>query len=537
MEKILTLLKGNIGKFFAWILVLIVIVSLAGFGIQDVILGSTNRNIAMIGKEKITVSEFIRNLENEIFEFSQTNNQNISIEEAKTYGLVNKALNNLIAKKIFDNFLNENAVSRSNESVAEYIKTVEAFKSISGEFDIEKYKQYVASSGIKMKDFENTVKNDLTRELILGVFAAPSNLDSSIFEKSISHYFQSRNVALIELNPDNSNFRSESPKRQEILAFFKKNKDKYRSPNIKILKVGRIYFTQFIEKQKVDDESIKKYYAENIESFKSEEKRLFDVLYFPIDETENGKKRINEIKANTDLFDDEISSRGLKIEDITLGLVEKSRMKDNDNYSELFKEKKVGIYGPLETDLGLAIYRIREIIPEREVDFYEAKTDIKYILASENAENEMLKTLEKLNNEIAAGQVLEDLAQNFPLLIETIEIENDQVPSRFAKDPDLEKLFKNVREEITEFTLLADNSLIAVKLVKEIKSENLSLAEASEKIENKLTKANTVSAARSYFKQKLTPTDSNFLDLLFNMNKKEALFIEVKKKKIYRFNF
>ena len=53
-------LKGNISKFFAWIMVSIVIVSLAGFGIQDVILGSMGRNIASVGKEKISVDEFLK---------------------------------------------------------------------------------------------------------------------------------------------------------------------------------------------------------------------------------------------------------------------------------------------------------------------------------------------------------------------------------------------------------------------------------------------------------------------------------------------
>ena len=66
-------LKGNISKFFAWIMVSIVIISLAGFGIQDVILGSTGRNIATVGKEKITINEFLRSVENEIVNFSKEN--------------------------------------------------------------------------------------------------------------------------------------------------------------------------------------------------------------------------------------------------------------------------------------------------------------------------------------------------------------------------------------------------------------------------------------------------------------------------------
>ena len=121
-------LKGNISKFFAWIMVSIVIISLAGFGIQDVILGSTGRNIATVGKEKISINEFLRSVENEIVNFSKENSVNLTIEQAKNYGLINKALNDLIAKKIFDDLLKNNEISREDKSVADYIKTVDAFK-------------------------------------------------------------------------------------------------------------------------------------------------------------------------------------------------------------------------------------------------------------------------------------------------------------------------------------------------------------------------------------------------------------------------
>ena len=98
-------LKGNISKFFAWVMVTIVIISLAGFGLQDVILGSTGRNVATVGKEKISIDEFLRSVENEILKFSQENNVTLTVEEAKTYGLINKVLSDLIAKKIFDNLI------------------------------------------------------------------------------------------------------------------------------------------------------------------------------------------------------------------------------------------------------------------------------------------------------------------------------------------------------------------------------------------------------------------------------------------------
>ena len=181
-------------------MVSIVIISLAGFGIQDVILGSTGRNIATVGKEKISIDDFLKNLESEIYKFSQENNVNLTVDEAKTYGLTSKALNDLIAKKIFDNLIKSEGISRKDASVADYIKTVETFKNISGEFDVERYKRYVATTGVTIKDFENNLKDDLVRELILNVFQAPAKIDTTMLEKSIAHYFQSRSVSFIELN-------------------------------------------------------------------------------------------------------------------------------------------------------------------------------------------------------------------------------------------------------------------------------------------------------------------------------------------------
>ena len=48
-------------------------------------------------------------------------------------------------------------------------------------------------------------------------------------------------------------------------------------------------------------------------------------------------KRIQEIKSNPALFNEEISSRGLKIDDVTLGNINKSKSVANENLRELFK--------------------------------------------------------------------------------------------------------------------------------------------------------------------------------------------------------
>ena len=528
-------LKGNISKFFAWIMVSIVIISLAGFGIQDVILGSTGRNIATVGKEKISINEFLRNVENELLNFSKQNSVNLTIEEAKNYGLINKALNDLIAKKIFDDLLKNNEISREDTSVADYIKTVDTFKNISGDFDVEKYQRYVTATGVNIKEFEETLKDDLVRELILAVFEAPTKIDTIMIEKSISHYFQSRNVSFIELQANTFRKASKKSNSTDISKYFEEKKDKFKSPNKKIYQIGYIDFEKFVKKQNIENKSIKDYYNENIASFRNEEKRLIDILYFS--NTDNkSDKRIQEIKSNPILFNEEISSRGLKIDDVTLGYVNKSSSMENDNLIKIFGEENIGVYGPYETDLGLAIYRIREIMAEKQTTFSDAKSDIRNLLASEKAKNETFRILEDLNNEVAAGQTLEDLASRFSISIELLEIENNELPDRFKSDPNARALFENASDQITEFKVLTDNSLLATKLDKEIKSRSLDLTEVSGDIEKVLRKENILIAAKSYFDNKLNINNESFLNQLFEINSREDIFIEIKNKKVFRFN-
>ena len=110
------------------------------------------------------------------------------------------------------------------------------------------------------------------------------------------------------------------------------------------------------------------------------------------------------------------------------------------------------------------------------------------------------------------------------------------MPERFKKDPNAKELFDNVSDQITEFVLLGNNSLLAVKLDNEFKSRALTLAEASKDIKELLLKENLLIGAKAYFDKKLKPGNENFLNQLFEMNSNEEVFVEVKNRKLFRFN-
>ena len=128
------------------------------------------------------------------------------------------------------------------------------------------------------------------------------------------------------------------------------------------------------------------------------------------------------------------------------------------------------------------------------------------------------------------------MVPRFSISLELLEIENNELPDRFKSDPNAKALFDNASDQINEFIVLTDNSLLATKLDKEIKSRSLDLTEVSGDIEKVLRKENILIAAKSYFDKKLNINNESFLNQLFEMNSREDIFIEIKNKKVFRFN-
>jgi peptidyl-prolyl cis-trans isomerase D len=106
---------------------------------------------------------------------------------------------------------------------------------------------------------------------------------------------------------------------------------------------------------KVPEGSIEESYNNQPDRFNKSERRSVDRIIF---ETINSAKDAkNQISKKITTFDQIVASRGLTIEDIDLGDVEKGQLSSSVD-ALLFEANEIVIYGPVDTDLGTALFRI-----------------------------------------------------------------------------------------------------------------------------------------------------------------------------------
>ena len=162
-------MRFSIGKFFAWILVGLLLLGLLGFGITDVLVGRNNNTVAKVGNYKISSQEFIRSFQNDLRFYSTQLRNDISIEEAKSLGIPQLTLGKLINSKILESEMTKIGLSRGDSAVKASILKDSNFQDLSGKFNKDIYNSAISRAGLKLDEYENLIRNQLSSSILLSL--------------------------------------------------------------------------------------------------------------------------------------------------------------------------------------------------------------------------------------------------------------------------------------------------------------------------------------------------------------------------------
>ena len=147
-------MRSKTSKTFAWIIVVILVIGLAGFGIQDVLRSSGRNEVASFGNQKISSDDYVRMIQQEIRNVSQQLGTNLTFSQAQSIGITQIALQKLISSAILDQILEDLGISQSNSNLERSIKNNTAFTDIAGRFSGEKYRDTLLNVNLQPNEYE-----------------------------------------------------------------------------------------------------------------------------------------------------------------------------------------------------------------------------------------------------------------------------------------------------------------------------------------------------------------------------------------------
>ncbi|RHZ92796.1 peptidylprolyl isomerase [Cereibacter sphaeroides] len=440
-----------------WGLVGLMAVGLGGFGVTN--FGGGLSTVGSVGDRDITTGAYARALQQEMRALGAQINQPVTMEMAKAFGLDQQVRRRLVTEAALSNEADRIGLSVGDARVAREITGTDAFHGPSGQFDRETYRLVLRQNNLSEGEFETGLREDMARSLLQGAvgggFIAPAQMVNTLH----AYIAERRSFGLLRVTEANLAKPLAAPTDAELQAWYEAHPADFTAPETKRITYAALLPQDVAATLPVDEAALRRLYDERHAEFVQPERRLVERLVFPTAEAAaEARKRLD---AGTP-FETLVSERGLELADIDLG--DASRDALGGAADAVFALTEPGIAGPVETDLGPALFRVNGVIAAHETPFEEVRDDLLTEYQQEAAGRAIAGRREQIDDLLAAGATLEDLAGEAGMKIATVDYApglDSDISGYEAFRTAADKLQK---DDFPETILLNDGGLLAMRL-------------------------------------------------------------------------
>lgn len=450
--------KISVSKIFVWILLGFLFVGLIGFGTGN--LSGNVKTIGKIGDTEITVNQYVRALQSELQNSSQQFGQQLTLQQLQAFGIQQRVLARLVTDKLLENEASKLSLSVDDQTVRNNIVSLNAFKGSDGSFNQDAYSYALENAGYTSAEFEEEIRAETSRNILSQSILSGLVINSLQAEMLASFLLEERSFNIQILKPDNLNINTKDPSVEDLNTFLKDNIDKYTVPKGKKITYAALQPKMLIDLVDINETVLRNIYEEKKQEYNQPEQRTLDRLSFLT--LDDAQSAISDMNSNITDFDKLILERNLTNNDVLYGTFTKEQLLDGNEL--IFAAKANEHVGPIETDLGPVIFRIREIISATTTSYEEVKSTLEKEYKLSEAIKLIDSKIEEAQNLLAAGGTLDDLQREMDFEIEKI-LFNAEEDIPILKNEIFYETAQNAKiNDFPEIKELPDGGLFALRV-------------------------------------------------------------------------
>lgn len=451
--------KGNsISKTFVWILLALLILGLAGFGAVN-LSGRTN-SIGTVGETPIKLQDYVRVLRQEMNQYAAQTGEPVNGQQARLIGLDQRALARVVATASLENEAKRVGVSVGDSRVRDEILRMNTFQAIDGAFDRDTYKRALENSGLNESEFETQLRNDLASSVLERAVRDGVAVPNAYLDLYIGFIGETRSATYAKITSDRIAQDVPEPTQQALETFYQDNIARYTLPEAKNISVVWLKPEDVADDIEIDEAKLRQIYQERSGTYKSPERRLVERLVFA-DQAQATAARAR-LDNGSAAFEDLVFERDLALEDADMGDVTLEEL--GDAGATVFDAAESAVVGPLPTDLGPALFRVNGIIAADEQSFDDVRDQLRDELLSDLATRRIDAQRPELEDELAAGVSLEELAANFTIALSALNWTEELSDGLSGYEAFRDAARSVNTNDFPSFFALDDGGIVAIRL-------------------------------------------------------------------------
>ena len=424
----LDIIRNLVSSIFGKILLAIMVLSFALWGVGDILSSGNSQLAAKVGNEKISLDEFYIKFQQTVRDYNQNTNSNLSLKEAYELKLHNLLLQDLIYSKMVNDYAKKRGIYLNEESLKSVISNLDEFKDSNEIFSNIKYKNFILNNFQSEEAFLREMENSIFQGIIFENFNADNYINDAIINKLYDYEGEKRTISYFLLNKNEVKIDTNN---NLINDYYLDNKSNYLIPEKTIIDFIEVNINDFKRKENINTVEAQDYYNNNIDQYTEEESRNIQFIRFS-NESEAYDFYDAVVDKNINDFNEYI-----KINDFKLSNIDKfTGGTFSKNISEfIFKLDVNTLSEPISyDDLGFYLFRVSKVNEEKVIDFESVKSEIIEYLALEAAYQEFDDAINILDELLINDYTFDEIVEN-------------QVNIKLSENVDFEQFVEKLGED------------------------------------------------------------------------------------------
>ena len=426
----LDIIRNLVASIFGKILLGIMVLSFALWGVGDLLNSGNSQLAAKVGKQKVTLDDFYYEFQRSIDDFNNSLERRITLAEAYEEKIHTLVINEMVYDQMINVYANNNNIFVNNEILKKVIKSMPQFQNEDGSFNKTIYEYSIQDAFPSEKIFLDEVRNLYLRGHLFDLFDSSISLNKKIHNLILDFEGETRDFEYFTIN--NIPFDEPVLTDTELNDYFTENEKDFRIPKSVILDLIQINYQDFANNVDIDETILKEEYENNLAAYTTPETRDIEFARF-----DNILDANNYREIILNLSDTEIKSYN-KENDVSFNKIENLKFDDFDIIlaEKIFNLSEGKISKPIDTkELGFYIVKLNSINLEKVISFEEASNEIRQNLIQDEAYDIFDETVNLADELVISGYDLNEIS--------------DEINIEVSKNIDFRKISQSI--ESTEF--------------------------------------------------------------------------------------
>ena len=426
LRDIRRLSSNWLGKIIMGVVMGLLIVSFAVWGIGDIFRGFGQSTVAKIGGTEISIEQFRQLYTERLQQIGRQIGRPLTTDQARAFGIDRQVLQQVVVETSLNEQAKRLGLAQSDADVVKSIARDPAFQGPSGAFDPARFAQIIRQAGFTEQRFIAEQRSAALRRQITGTVAEGVTPSATLMDAIHRFQNEERSISYIRLGAAQAG-TIDAPSQETLATYFEENKAAFRAPEFRKIAIVTVTPEEIAKWTEVSDDDARKAFEERKARFVKPEQREVSQIVFPTIEEANAARE--KLVGGTS-FADLAKERQLSAADVELGLLAKSSIADTAVADAVFALPLNEISQPIKGTFGYALAKVTKIEAGVTPAYEALAAEIKREVALERARAKVEDQRNHLEDERGGGSNIADAATKLGLPLINIE-----AVDRSGRDP------------------------------------------------------------------------------------------------------